>query len=144
MITKTVKFIICSLCILLSFSSCTLFNEVKQEAERVAVFTEEFITLVEEPTVEKAQELVHPKSNLTAESVIEKIQNNEKLADLDLTQEVTIGEVSDLKLLHQDAELGGNVYSVDCQVIVGGVAIDVSLILLSTEEGLGLYDFDIK
>ncbi len=141
---KHAKIILCSLCILLCFSSCTLINDLKVEAGRVASFMEQFVALMEDPTIEKAEALVHPKSSITAESVIDKIQNNEALADIDWTQEITIGELSDIELLYQDADLGGNVYSVGCQVVVGGTAIDLDLTLLSTSEGMGLYDFDIK
>ena len=141
---KFTKILLCSLCLLLCFSSCTLINRVKQETEKTVAFTGDFVQLVEEPSVEKAEELLHPQSNLSPETVLEKIQGNDKLANLDFSQEITVGEISDVKILPQDAELGGNVYSIDCQILVGDTPINVSLTILSTEDGFGLYDFEIK
>lgn len=145
---KLLKFTVLALCILVSLSSCTfiksLLNEAKTEAEHVAEFTEELVVLMEEPSIEKAEELVHPNSPLTPESVLEKIENNEKIKNLDFSGEVSIGEITNLNMSYHDKELGGNLYEAECQVTVSGTTIDITLKLLSTDEGFGLYDFDIK
>lgn len=140
------KVIICTLCILLCLSSCTLFNKAKNEAAKVAEFSKDFVGLVKEPTVENAEELLHPSSPLTPEAVVEKIKSNEKLKDIEFSKdmEVTLGEISDVTLIRQDPKLGGAVYGADCSIIVNGQTIVVSLTMLSTSDGMGIYDFDIK
>lgn len=142
-ITKVIVF---TLCILLCLSSCTFVNKLKDEAAKVAEFSKDFVGLVEEPTVENAEKLLHPSSPLTPEVVVEKIKNNEKLKDIDFSKdmEVTLGEISDVTLIRQDPDLGGAVYGTECSIIVNGQTIVVSLTMLSTSDGMGIYDFDIK
>jgi hypothetical protein len=146
---KTItKILILALCILVSLSSCAFFkslvNDVAAETERVAHFAEDFAGLVENPTVENAQDLIHPSSPITAETVISKIENNEKLNNLDPTAEIQVGEIKNVNVSYHDEKLGGNLYTAECDIIVGDVTITVHLELLSTDESFGLYDFDIK
>ncbi len=142
-ITKVIVF---TLCMLLCLSSCTFVNKLKNEAAKVAEFSKDFIVLVKDPSAEKAEELLHPSSPLTPESVVDKIKNNEKLKDVEFSKDmkVTLGEISDVTLIRQDPKLGGSVYGADCSIIVNGRTIVVSLTMLSTSDGMGIYDFDIK
>lgn len=141
---KIIKLAVLSLIAILALSSCSLINEAKQEAQKVEQFTGDFAVLVETPTIENAEKIVHPSSKLTPENVVEKIESNEKLKSLDLSQEISVGNIGDLNVSYHDKTLGGNVYSVTVQILVGDTPIDVDLTLLSTEGGFGLYDFDIK
>lgn len=144
---NAIKILILSLCLALSLSSCfivDLFNGVKQETERVITFTTEFTVLIENPTVENAEELLHPSSPLTPEHVISKIEGNEKLQSLNTAGEISVGEITNLQLKYDDPTLGGTVYTANCEIIVDGTPITVKLTLLSTEGGFGLYDFDIE
>lgn len=138
------KFAAISLCLILCLSSCSFINEVQTEAQKVQSFTEDLVGVIENPTLEEAEELVHPSSPLTPEAVLDKIQNNEKLQNLDPSGEIEIGEIKNLEISYHDKELGGNVYTAECTVTVDGTPIDLTLKLLSTDEGFGLYDFDIK
>ena len=143
---KTItKILVLSLCLVMCFTSCTFFKKVGQEAKRVEKFAGDFVQLVENPTIEKAEEIVHPNSPLTPEAVIDEIKNNEKFAGLDVTPDkVELKSVSDIKFSAEDKALGGNIYSVDCELVVDGTPIIVSLELLSSDAGFGLYNFDIK
>lgn len=138
------KFAAISLCLILCLSSCSFINEVQTEAQKVQSFTEDLVGVIENPTLEEAEELVHPSSPLTPEAVLDKIQNNEKLQNIDPSGEIEIGEIKNLEISYHDKELGGNVYTAECTVTVDGTPIDLTLKLLSTDEGFGLYDFDIK
>lgn len=143
-ISTVTRLLLLSLALVLALSSCSFINEMKDEAEKVSEFADDFAALVQDPTPEKAESLVHPASRLTPEDVIEKIQSNEKLASLDTSGEVSVENISDIKMSYHDEELGGNVYTVECDVVIGGVTINASITLLSTSEGFGLYDFEIK
>lgn len=148
-----VKIFALSLCLVLCFTSCSFINKVKEEAQKlkeeaikVKDFTGDFVELVQDPTVERAEDLVHPSSTLTPEAVVDKIKNNETIKNLELSEDtqVELGEISGLTLLTNDATLGGNVYGVDMTVIVDGTPITITLKVLSTEEGMGVYDFDLQ
>lgn len=145
---KIAKILIVSLVLCLALGSCSLINEVKQEANRIADFTVDFAEVMENPTVENAEALIHPKSSLTAESVIDKIAGNERLQELmssvESEEDITIGEISEPKIKFNDPELGGNVYAVEVEIIIKGTPVTVSLDMLSSEEGFGLLDFEIK
>lgn len=148
-----VKIFALSLCLVLCFTSCSFINKVKEEAQKlkeeaikVKDFTGDFVELVQDPTVERAEDLVHPSSTLTPEAVVDKIKNNETIKNLELSEDtqVELGEISGLTLLANDATLGGNVYGVDMTVIIDGTPITITLKVLSTEEGMGVYDFDLQ
>ena len=148
-----VKIFALSLCLVLCFTSCSFINKVKEEAQKlkeeaikVKDFTGDFVELVQDPTVERAEDLVHSSSTLTPEAVVDKIKNNETIKNLELSEDtqVELGEISGLTLLTNDATLGGNVYGVDMTVIVDGTPITITLKVLSTEEGMGVYDFDLQ
>ena len=75
-----VKICALSLCLILCFTSCSLIDRAKEEAQklkeeviRVKDFSGDFVELVQEPTVERAEDLVHPSSSLTPEAVVDKI-----------------------------------------------------------------------
>ena len=140
------KIIICALCVLLCLSSCTLIDSAKNEAKKVAEFSKNIVTLVKDPSVEKAEELLHPASSLTPEIVVSKIKDNEKINNLDISKDtvVTLGEITDVTLIRNDPSLGGMLYGAECSVIVNGETILISLTMLSTSEGMGIYDFEIK
>lgn len=143
---RITKILICTLCILLCLSSCTLFDKAKNEAKKVVEFSKDFAQLVKDPSVEEAEDLLHPSSPLTPESVVNEIKNNEKIKSLNISKDsqITIGEVTDVTLQRNDPELGGMVYGAECSVIVDGQTIVISLTMLSTSKGMGIYDFDIK
>ena len=143
---KTItKILVLSLCLVMCFTSCTLVDKATQEVKRVEKFAGDFVKLVEDPTIEKAEQLVHPNSPLTPEQVIEEIKNNEKLSSLKPTADnVTVKDISNLKLAAENKELGGNVYSADCEIVIDGTSVVISLKLLSTDDGFGIYDFEIK
>ena len=144
----TLKLFAIIISLLLFFTSCSFFTdlieETLEETKKVAEFTEDFAELVAEPDIEKAESLVHPNSNINAETVIDRIENNEKLASLDMSQEITVSEIGELDIAFHDESLGGNVYTLDCVITVGDTPINVTLKILSTDEGFGIYDFDIK
>lgn len=148
-----VKIFALSLCLILCFTSCSLIDRAKEEAQklkeeaiRVKDFSGDFVELVQDPTVERAEDLVHPSSTLTPEAVVDKIKNNETIKNLELSEDtqVELGEISGLTLLANDATLGGNVYGVDMTVIIDGTPITITLKVLSTDEGMGVYDFDLQ
>jgi hypothetical protein len=144
----TVKLFAIIISLLMFFTSCSFIQdaieETIEETQRVAEFTEDFADLVAEPSIEKAESLVHPNSSITPETVLERITENEKLASLDMSQEITVSEIGDLSIAFKDETLGGNVYTLDCVIMVGDVPINVTLKLLSAGDTLGIYDFDIK
>lgn len=150
---KILLFAILSLCLILCLSSCTFlrsfFTEMEQEATKVAEFTQDMTQLMTNPTVEEAEKLVHPSSPLSPEAVIDKIKGNEKLANIDMSnldikEDVTVGDITNLNISYHDATLGGNIYTADCEIVINGTPILVKLKLLSTDEGFGLYDFDLQ
>lgn len=141
---KGLKGLILIVCIVLCLSSCSFIEEMQSEAQKAENFAQELTVLIQNPTVEKAEELVHPSSPLTPEAVVDMVQNNEKLSSLDLSQEIKVGEIGDLNFSYKDETLGGNVYTVQCQILVGDTPVDVLVTLLSDDAGFGLYDLDIK
>lgn len=141
---KNLRIAALALCVLLCLSSCSFINEMKEESQKITEFAEQITVLVKNPTVEKAEELVHPESPLTPENVVDMVKNNEKLSSLDLSQEITLGDIGDIDMSYHDETLGGNVYTVECRILVGDTPVDVLVKLLSNDRGFGIYDLDIK
>lgn len=153
-IKKFAKIITLSLVFVLTLSicSCTAFKSVIRDTPRIAQFTKEALEISKitdtEEMIARAEELIHPASGLTKESIVEKIKADEDLEGIDLEKAASdgysMGSFSDPKLKFNDPELGGNVYEITVDVTIGGQVFKVTLDLLSDESTIGLYDFDIK
>ena len=143
--------LVLALSVALSVCSCANVSSVARDVTRVIKFTEEISTITNnsssvEETVEKAEDLLHPKSPLTADSILEQLKANERLAALEgvSMENVKLGSFSSPKFLLGDKTLGGNVYEVTVVLTVGNVNFDLTLKLLSDETDMGIYSFDIK
>lgn len=141
---KSLKALVLIVCVVLCLSSCSFIEEMQSEVQKAENFAQEITVLIQNPTVEKAQELVHPSSPLTPETVVDMVRNNEKLSSLDLSQDIKVSEIGDIDLSYKDETLGGNVYTLQCQILVGDTPVDVLVTLLSNDAGFGLYNLDIK
>lgn len=140
--------LILALVICMSVCSCTFINKAKQEATRVLDFGEKIAVIAETQDIDKLETLVHPDSKISKEYIEDKIKNNEKvkhILDEGINKDsVTINSVSEPKMIVADSDLGGNIYGMEATISINGTPINVSITLLSTEAGLGFYDFDIK
>ena len=151
---KYAKIIIISLvfALALSFCSCSLVNSVSRDVKRINEFKDKVNEIANlgdtEEIIQKAEELLHPDSGLDKDTAYEKIKNDPDLKGIDLENLLkdgySIGEFSDYNLKFNDANLGGNVYSLSVEVTAGGMTFTVNLSLLSDDVGIGIYDFDIS
>lgn len=153
-----VLLLICALCF--AICSCTAIDDARQEVAKVENFVAKAVSIatVESPemALEKAEELIHPDSNLTIDSIVEQAMENEVLKNLNIEEnpivDFEMGEFPAPTLSFADETLGGNVYGlnttfsitqiVDGQTVV--TPIKVNIRLLSTDWGIGLYDFTIE
>ena len=105
-------------------------------------------SLTTEEKIAKAEELIHPKSTITREGIIEDIKNNEKLQSITSANKVTVVEMpgfDDLATIAEyNEELGGFTYNAELTVNIDGVVITVGITLFSDDNGMGIYDYDIK
>ncbi len=135
----------------LSVYSCTSVEAVVRDAPRIAEFTSEIAAIAKltdpEEIETRATDLIHPRSGLTIEKILEKAMTDEALEGIDIQKEAekgySIGSFSDPKLKLNDPTLGGNIYEITVNVTVGDHTFKVIVDLLSDETDLGLYDFDI-
>lgn len=154
-IKKIILTVLClSLC--LCVCSCTFINNAVQETKRVAEFTVDFSETLEvivssgsaEEIEAQASQLIHPSSDLTVDTLIDKFKNNEKLQGIDfdnVTEDsIQVENIGVPELSSYSEELGGNIYSLEVTVSVDGTPITLDLTLLSNESGMGFYDFEIK
>lgn len=135
----------------LSVCSCGAVQAITRDVPRVISLTEDISDIVKnthskDEAIEKISGLVHPKSTLTKDSILEQLKSNEKLANLNVTSmnDVSIGNFSAPNFKFNDKTLGGNVYEVTVTVTISGVAFNLTIKLLSDDTDLGIYSFDIK
>lgn len=148
---KTVLAITLILIIALSICSCGDVASAVRDIPRITDYTSkvmEFSKISDpEEMKAKAEELIHPKSGFTVESILEKAKNDDALQGVDLEQAASegysIGQFSDPKLKFNDPSLGGNVYEITISVTLGDQAYKLIIDLLSDEIDIGLFDFDI-
>ena len=140
------------LALALSVCSCTAIKSTVQDIPKAKDFV---ATMLEIPNISnpeeakaKTAELIHPNSDFTAETIIEKAQADEDLAGLDIKELAkdgySIGNISEPKIVFNDPELGGNIYEVKVTITMGGESFRVTIDILSNAEGMGIYDFDIE
>ena len=153
-----VLLLVCTLCF--AICGCTAVDDVRQEVAKVENFVAKAVSIatVESPemALEKAEELIHPDSNLTIDSIIEQAMENEVLKNLNVEEypivDFEMGELPAPTLSFDDKTLGGNVYGLNVsftitQIVDGKTVvtpINVNIRLLSTDWGIGFYDFTIE
>ena len=136
----------------LSICSCSAATTITRDVTRINDFKNEIMAITElkdqEEIVARLEKLIHPDSGLTKETILEKAKNDPDVQGLDIQalaqQGYSIGSFSDYDLKFNDAELGGNLYSLNIEVTLGGEKFIIHLDMLSDDVGLGLYDFDIS
>ena len=155
------KIIISALILVLCLSvcSCTLIQETQKEVKKIENFATKAteLTSISDPEIalEKAEDLIHPNSNLDVQSVIDQVVASDTVKALNVEEfpitSYQIGEFGAPNLSFNDSTLGGNVYEIQVVVTivqeVNGTTVstplNVDVRLLSTEWGIGLYDFII-
>ena len=151
---KKIAVVLIVIALALTICSCTGMSQEVQRIEAFAGEVAEVIVLTQQENVSpeqiqaKAEELTHPSSSITVDSIVAQVMTNEKAAGIDpstLTMEdVVIGSFATPQLMNYNESLGGNVYELDVTVTVKGVEFQVSLTLLSNDAGMGIYAVDIK
>ena len=139
------------LVIALSVCGCGAVQSIPRDVQRIATLKDELVAISElkdpEEISVRLEELIHPDSGFTKETIIEKVKTSPALEGVDIAAEYQkgykIGNFSDYDLKFNDPELGGNVYELSIQVTVGDVVFTVHLDILSDDTQLGLYDFEI-
>ncbi len=152
---KTIAKIILTIIVLaltLSICSCTNVVTIARDIGRAVEIGETISELAKMPdkaaAMQEAEDLIHPKSNLDKESIVDQIKENEAIKALNIedlsTANVSVGSFSTPKFKFGDEELGGNVYEVTVVITVAGVPLNTTILLLSDENGMGIYSFDVK
>jgi hypothetical protein len=150
-VAKIILFVL-TLTIATSVCGCAGIESISRDIPRVIDLAEDVAAISQmsdpEAAIAEAEKLIHPKSGLTKESIIEQIQTNEAIKTLDLTgvtmSDVKVGDFSTPELKLNDEELGGNIYEIKVTVTVKGQPLNITLDFLSDESLMGLYSFDIK
>ena len=155
------KIIIAALVLVLCFSvcSCTYVQEAQKEVKKIEEFATKAVEIssISDPEIalEKAEDLIHPNSKLDVQGIIEQVIASDTVQALDVEEfpitSYEIGEFGAPNLSFNDPTLGGNVYEIQVVVTIvqdvnGATAstpLNVDVRLLSTEWGIGLYDFTI-
>lgn len=129
---------LCALCL----AGCGKILELQQELEEMAALTEKFSVALSSNDAEKIEECIHPDAKIDEEKLFAVIEEFEQSKGVDFTQGVVLDRVGDFEIVN-DSALGGNVYKVTCELVVGGVHVRVVLTILNDDSACGLYDFEI-
>ncbi|MBO5715992.1 MAG: hypothetical protein J6S23_06325 [Clostridia bacterium] len=136
----------------LSICGCTNVATISRDISRAVEFGENVISISKisdyNVAMEEAEKLVHPKSGLDKETIINMVKENEEIKSLNLKgitmADVKVGSFSTPEFKFNNEELGGNIYELHVVVTVAGNPLNVTLTLLSDDSGMGLYSFDIQ
>ena len=140
------------LALALSVCSCTQISTITRDIGRAVEIGETISELAKMPdkaaAMQEVEDLIHPKSTLNKETIVNQIKENEAIKDLNIedlsTVPITVGRFSTPKFKFGDEELGGNVYEVTVVITVAGVPLNTTILLLSDENGMGIYSFDVE
>ena len=140
------------LALALSVCSCAAIKSTVEDIPKATELITDAIEITTRTNPDDAKakmaELIHPDSDFSIDTILEKAQADEDLAGIDLAElskdGYSIGNVSDPKIVFNDPELGGNIYEVKVTITMGGESFKVTIDILSNENGMGFYDFDIE
>ena len=130
--------VLCAFC----FTGCGKIMAFKQEVEDVTELTNKFSSALSSGDPEEVKECVHPDAKIDQDKILETVEEFEAANDVDFSQGVTLESVGDLER-RTDSELGGNTYNVTCELNVGGVPVEVLIVVVNNDNGCGIYDFEI-
>lgn len=143
--------IVLTLTLALSVCGCSQVKSVVRDIPRAIELVNDIsaVTQISDPELAsaEAEKLIHPKSELDADKVVEQVLADDDIKALGLTSitldQVVVGSMSTPEFKFSDPDLGGNVYVVTVAITVAGHPLHVELNLLSDDSGMGLHSFDI-
>jgi len=157
-IKKTTLAFICIL-LVISVCSCTGLNmdSIMQEINNIQQFIADIQTavnaasdesLTNDQKIECVEKLIHPKSEITLESIENDLKTNEKLKEIKTVNTANIVDMPTvdelINMIQYNEELGGNIYHTEIGIDIDGVIITIDLTLLSDSAGMGIYNYEIK
>ena len=151
-ITAKIILAVLALILALSVCSCTNVATVTRDISRAVEFGEKVVSISKisdyDIVMEEAEKLVHPKSGLNKDKIINLVKENETVKSLNLKDvtmaDLQVGSFSAPEFKLNNEELGGNIYELHVVVTVKGNRLNVTFTLLSDNSGMGLYSFDIQ
>ena len=129
---------LCALCL----AGCGKIMELKQEVEEMTALTEKFSSALASNDPEKVEECIHPNAQINEEKITQTIENFEQKNNVDFSKGVEVKNVGDFNIA-SNGDNGGNKYNVTCELLVGGVPVNVVLTIVNDDAGCGVYDFTI-
>ena len=129
---------LCALCL----AGCGKIMELKQEVEEMTALTEKFSSALASNDPEKVEECIHPNAQINEEKITQTIENFEQKNNVDFSKGVEVKNVGDFNIA-SNGDNGGNKYNVTCELLVGGVPVNVVLTIVNDDAGCGVYDFEI-
>ena len=129
---------LCAICL----AGCGKIMELKQEVEEMTALTEKFSSALASNDPEKVEECIHPNAQINEEKITQTIENFEQKNNVDFSKGVELKNVGDFNIA-SNGDNGGNKYNVTCELLVGGVPVNVVLTIVNDDAGCGVYDFEI-
>ena len=129
---------LCALCL----AGCGKIMELKQEVEEMTALTEKFSSALASNDPEKVEECIHPNAQINEEKITQTIENFEQKNNVDFSKGVELKNIGDFNIA-SNGDNGGNKYNVTCELLVGGVPVNVVLTIVNDDAGCGVYDFEI-
>lgn len=124
--------------VVLAFSLVGCANRVKKdEAKETA---EAFLDAVEAGDFEKAKTYLHPEKPFD----VEKYFNEKELrSEIDFQKGIEIKRYTEYSSSAYDSDVGGGDFELEMNIIVDGVAFEISIDIVRNDLGYGIYDLDL-
>ena len=134
--TKSIILIVISLTHCFSLVACN--GAIKRKDAKV--LTEEFVSAIENGDFEKAKSYLHPEKPLDLEKYFNEI---EARTGVDFQKSIEIKRYTGFSSSLYDSEVDGADYELEMNVIVDGVAFELSVDIVKNDLGYGIYDIEI-
>ena len=134
--TKSIILIVISLTLCFSLVACN--GAIKRKDAKV--LTEEFVSAIENGDFEKAKSYLHPEKPLDLEKYFNEI---EARTGVDFQKSIEIKRYTGFSSSLYDSEVDGADYELEMNVIVDGVAFELSVDIVKNDLGYGIYDIEI-
>lgn len=109
----------------------------KNEAKDI---TQSFIVAIENGDFAKAESYLHPEKPLDLEKYFNGI---EERAGVDFQKGIEIKRYTGFSTSLYDSEVDGSDYELEMNIIVDGVAFELSIEIVKNDLGYGIYEVDI-
>ena len=138
---KTILKSICA-CLLLSLALLSLSACAGGiDTETADAFIEDFFAAIEKENYNSAKTFFHPDRFTDIEAYVKSVEAEK---GIDFSNGITVQKRTNVAIAYYDSDVDGSRYGMTLKAKVGEVEVKIDITVVQSENGYGVYEFEIR